>query len=205
MPRPISLFAVLSLSTSLTACAADGGVAGAHHAGGAGKADDVVSDWSGFDDVGEFDSFLSCWDHTFAYNTLTLIERGDELEIRLSGAQTAIAGATTGEAWEPLAARFTVPASECARSEADPRLVRCGAAPLDVTLFRLFVDEEPFAATLGFLVLETTEVTRTDVEGLTSKHIELAVDSGTDDARERYLVAFPFSDACASDPADAIM
>jgi hypothetical protein len=176
---------ILTLAAGLAACTGSSpATPGA--AGPDGKGDRVGSE----PDPDDFESSMHCWDQSFAYNTLGVTERGDELDIELSGASVEIAEfAPNEDGWHPARVAFTIPEADCVRSDSDRRLLACSSPDVVIELAVNF--GEPATAALSFVSFETTFVTRTHASGNTATSVDLDVLTLTDEHHGQYSVSFP--------------
>ncbi|MES2963354.1 MAG: hypothetical protein V4760_05655 [Bdellovibrionota bacterium] len=78
---------------------------------------------------------MSCWDHTFAYNRLEVVENQGRVELEISGQNMAIFTQLTGvTGWGQLVLRTHFEPGVCRTSPGDAKLLSCAAEEIVITV-----------------------------------------------------------------------
>lgn len=76
---------------------------------------------------------MNCWDHTFAYNRLAVVEKAGVVNLTISGQNLEVFTALTGEkGWGEIYVKAAFPSAACLVGDSDVRIMRCQADVLEL-------------------------------------------------------------------------
>lgn len=113
---------------------------------------------------------MNCWDHTFAYNRLAVVEQNGKVDLTISGQNLTVFTELTGEkGWGQLEVHASFPAAACRTSQADLRLLKCKADELTLTIVKHDQKTTKRQIKMKYVSMDVRKITEVDA-GLDDKH-----------------------------------